>query len=85
MHRGSEGEDWKWRNVFGRVMLGVGGIPILGTVLLAGVLIESPRASFRRGGVGGFTKEGEDGSDDSMGSWAAGAGTGADITALPRL
>lgn len=50
-------------------MLGVGGIPIFGMVLLAGVLIMSPMlASFRRGGVGGFTKDGEDGSDDCLGS-----------------
>jgi hypothetical protein len=50
-------------------MLGVAGMPILGMLLLAGVLMESPMlASFRRGGVGGFTKEGEDGSDDCLGS-----------------
>jgi hypothetical protein len=67
-------------------MLGVEGMPNLGMVLLAGVLIVSPMlASFLRGGVGGFTKEGEDGSDDCLGSLATGAGKGADSTALPRL
>jgi hypothetical protein len=89
VQRGNEGEDWKWRKVFGRVMDGVGGtatlvIPLL--VLSDVVLIVRPTlANFLLGGVGGLTKEGEDGADVRSGAFAKGGANGADMMARPRL
>jgi len=72
--------------VFGRASDGVGGIARRVALLLPGVLMVRPMlASFRRGGVGGFTKEGEDGAEVCSGATAGGGAKGADMMARPRL
>lgn len=64
-HSGREGDDWKCRNVLGRLKEGVAGIVSrVGKLLLPGVCIVKPRLLGRRlGGVGGFTKDGELGAE----------------------
>lgn len=62
--RGKDGDDWKCRNVPGLLNPGVGGIASLtscgGGLAPPGVRMVRPKLlGFRRGGVGGFTKDGE--------------------------
>ena len=78
VNSGSDGDDWKWRNVLGRVRDGVAGIASLdGRLPFAGVFIVSPSALglLLCGGVGGLTKDGDAGADVlSLGGFAPGAG-----------
>jgi hypothetical protein len=66
-------------------MDGVGGMASLVMLVLAGVLMVRPMlASFRLGGVGGLTKDGDEGAEVRSVTTGGGA-NGADIMARPRL
>jgi hypothetical protein len=82
VNKGSDGDDWKWRRVVGRIIDGVGGTTEWPRVLFAGVMmVRLMLPIFRRGGVGGLTKAGEAGAD--VRSWSVGGGAVA--MARPRL
>ena len=67
---GSDGDDWKCRNVFGRANDGVGGMASrVGRLGLEGVMMLRPRLfGLFFGGVGGLTKAGDGGAELRSGS-----------------
>lgn len=69
-HSGSDGEDWKCRRVLGRFRDGVGGIESVGSAPFPVVFrVRARLLGLRLGGVGGLTKEGEEGAEAEAGAF----------------
>jgi hypothetical protein len=83
VNNGKDGEDWKCRRAFGRIIDGVGGTGLPIAFELAGVIIvRLIFPIFRFGGVGGFTNNGDVGAEVCF----CGSGfIGAVASDLPRL